>query len=822
MMLLICLGALAPAPAAGQGAEAIQIHLRRASFDPLARLPGLPAPLRAQADSRLLLVQLRQPVDAAATARLTSLGLAPLAYVPDNTFVVRADAVAPTAPWLRWVGRYEPAYKLPASMDRLLQVPGETSVDLRLLTARDADMDALAGAVQAAGGTLVSRSDGLTGNVLRMRLPARVLPQLLARDDVLWVEPFIPLRLHNNEARGILRVPEVQQQLGLTGAGQIVAITDTGLDVQTNLSADFAGRVIQGFSRQEMRADCAFFPEGQNWSDLNGHGTHVAGSLLGSGALSPPGVSFAGIAPQAQIVVQAVSSGGSTLNCLPDDARYLDLAYAAGARIQNTSFGGPTGYSGEDAYGAYSILAQQIDSFLWQHQDHLVIASAGNSGSDVENGPDGVVDYDSIEQPAIAKNLLSVGATENNRPPIVPTCSTTVPEQVCWGAYFFQQPPLVGDFVSDAVNGMAAFSARGPTDDGRIKPEIVAPGTNVISSRSHHPAAFYPQPYNDDYAYDSGTSMAAPMVSGLATLARQWLGSAKGMATPSAALLKALLLNGAANISPGQYGTGPAREIPASWPNNVEGWGRADLAASVGFGGAQQIWLADNRVGLQTGQTSNYTVVVGAGQPLRITLAWTDYPASPMAQKVLVNDLDLEVQAPDGLLLGNATAELTAACRSAEGADRCNNIESVEIAAPLAGTYIVRVRAPVMAQGAAQPFALAARAAQIGDAPPLPAPTLQAYETSPGPALTFFWNSTPGASFYQLEQRMITTSATDGTLQALYDVKGQSISIVEDVGTYEFRVRGCNPRMCGDWSAPLRLSVTVPPKKLYLPWMIRG
>ncbi len=112
--------------------------------------------------------------------------------------------------------------------------------------------------------------------------------------------------------------------------------------------------------------------------------------------------------------------------------------------------------------------------------------------------------------------------------------------------------PISNDPISDNPNGVAAFSSRGPTDDGRIKPEIVAPGTNIISTRSHMPNASYSAIYNDDYVYDSGTSMATPMVSGMAALVRQWLNEERGMAAPSAALVKALLLNGAA-----AYGAGP-------------------------------------------------------------------------------------------------------------------------------------------------------------------------------------------------------------------------------------------------------------------------
>jgi hypothetical protein len=266
---------------------------------------------------------------------------------------------------------------------------------------------------------------------------------------------------------------------------------------------------------------------------------------------------------------------------------------------------------------------------------------------------------------------------------------------------------------------MAAFSSRGPADDGRIKPDLVAPGTNVISARSHATGATYSDTYDTNYAYDSGTSMAAPLVSGTAALVRQWLSKDRGLIAPSAALVRALLLNGASNLSPGQYGTGSTQEIPSAWPNSVEGWGRANLSQSVQLSGAQ-IWLSDATGGLSGGESIDYTFVVTDGNPrMRTTLTWADYPASPLASKALVNDLDLEVIAPDGSIIwGNSSSDLTATCR-AQGADRCNTSESVEIAATQLGTYTLRVTGASVAHGP-QPFAIVARFGSGSVTPPPP------------------------------------------------------------------------------------------------------
>ncbi|MEK7790051.1 MAG: S8 family serine peptidase, partial [Deltaproteobacteria bacterium] len=86
-----------------------------------------------------------------------------------------------------------------------------------------------------------------------------------------------------------------------------------------------------------------------------------------------------------------------------------------------------------------------------------------------------------------------------------------------WGA-----EPIASDMPSNNPNGLAAFSSRGPTPDGRLKPDVVAPGTNVLSARSHMPNSekLWGE-YNEHYLWSGGTSMATPLVSGSAALVRQ-------------------------------------------------------------------------------------------------------------------------------------------------------------------------------------------------------------------------------------------------------------------------------------------------------------
>ena len=523
--------------------------------------------------------------------------------------------------------------------------------------------------------------------------------------------------------RDIMRVEEVWAQLGLYGQGQIVAVADTGLDTGNldTLSADFADRVVETFARG--RAD--------DWSDANGHGTHVAGSVLGNGrdSGSDPdardyGGSFAGAAPEANLIFQSLLDENGGLGGLPDDLGDLyRQAYDAGARIHTNSWGANFFIPPLSRFvtaGTYPPASVQTDRFAWEHKDMVILFAAGNDGNDTAP-PDGIVDEDSIGSPGTAKNIISVGASENVR-------SSGGNSDQAWGEGSIEgallgfnpvMEPLVDDKPSDNADGMAMFSSRGPTNDGRIKPDVVAPGTNVLSVHSQHPDAmelYGIHESNERYAYCSGTSMATPLVAGTTVLIRQWYVETRGQPNPSAALIKATLINGAVDMSPGQYGAGETQEIPAAWPNHVIGWGRVDLAASLAVGASaeREVWFDDASEIGRAGDEVEFTRYADAGdESIRITLVWTDPPGEEeppdidlsivtgeRATPVLVNDLDLRVIAPDGReFLGNGERE------DGGDHDRLNNVEAVRIPNPVAGDYRLIVAGHEIAQGP-QPFAL--------------------------------------------------------------------------------------------------------------------
>jgi hypothetical protein len=233
------------------------------------------------------------------------------------------------------------------------------------------------------------------------------------------------------------------------------------------------------------------------------------------------------------------------------------------------------------------------------------------------------------------------------------------------------------------------------------------PGQNIVSARNDTNVGSN----NCTTISMSGTSMASPAAAGMAALTRQYYtdgfyptgaATTANRFTPTAALVKATMLNSTKVMT----GTGTG-----AVPNNCQGWGRVLLDDALFFTGQARTLFAADDAGFpqgSAGQTRTFTVQVAAGAPLRVTLAWTDFPSTPAASINLNNDLDLQVSGPSGTFLGNVFASSQSTTGGA--ADRRNNVEQVTINAPAAGAYTITVRA-FNVPSSAQPFALVASGA---------------------------------------------------------------------------------------------------------------
>jgi len=379
--------------------------------------------------------------------------------------------------------------------------------------------------------------------------------------------------------------------------------------------------------------DCiTAFPDGPQDVD-SGHGTHVAVSVLGDGDGSGVGT---GSALGADLVFQAIEDYGTTFggcSFLPDDYYLIGLpddftplfqeAYDAGARIHSNSWG-------SDVNGDYTSDSVTVDQFMWDNRDMLITYSAGNAGEDAD--ADGVIDDDSIGSPATAKNTLTVGASENDREgnwdcdetvDFEFGCNSGQNDLLTYGDFFgFPAPPISTDPSAGNAQQMAAFSSRGPTDDGRIKPDVVAPGTWILSGYSDLYQEGYdvlanPQnglfqdngwgvPHNDDYKYFGGTSMSNPITAGAAAVVRDYYDKAHGHQA-TAALTKATLINSAVDLLDENNDGVNDNDFPI--PNNHEGWGRIDVAAATD-GSAESV---DEAVGLTTGGSIEHVFTADGG-----------------------------------------------------------------------------------------------------------------------------------------------------------------------------------------------------------------
>jgi subtilisin family serine protease len=622
------------------------------------------------------LVQFNTPVSDAMRKLLTEAGALVRGFFPNNAILAELSPAALAAlqdiAQVQGAAEFLPSDKVQPFLSSLIATfPKERTLRVSIQTLAPEDAAPLAAVVRKLDGEVEAASAGTRWGVVQAVLPLGAVADLTVRGEVQWIEERPEIRHRNDMAVAAARLHAAPawDTWGLSGKGQVVAHADTGLDtgVLATMHPDFAGRI---------RALIARGRPGDP-SDLDGHGTHTAGSILGNGTASAG--QFRGIAYEAELVHQAVIDAYGYFTGLPIDLYDLyDESFALGAYIHSDSWGAST-------YGAYDYDCRSTDLFAWDHPEHLAVFAAGNDGRDSDK--DGKVDSDAIGSPAAAKNVLAVGATESDRP-----AGSGGYSSYSWGsAWYSRYPalPIRNDLISYSATptpvyrqGMAAFSSRGPTDDGRIKPDVVAPGTDVISTKSavgkNVWTAYAP---NNRYCFGGGTSMATPLAAGMAALMRQYATERAAITNPSAALLKAMIVGGARTLAPGQYGTNTTQEIPFESPNAVEGWGQPDVTGTVHPEG-RMIRLFD-RVGPAGGATNTFDVTVTtADTPLDIALCWTDYPATAGAGITRVNDLDLLVIAPDGTpLYPNGGDER----------DSLNTVETVRVPAAQAGVYQIQV-----------------------------------------------------------------------------------------------------------------------------------
>ncbi|MGB1578593.1 MAG: S8 family serine peptidase [Candidatus Poseidoniaceae archaeon] len=641
------------------GSAPTLLHFGGQTFDPVNILPTVPGP------DGLSVVQFNHADGLEHLAVLNAEEATVLDHVDRATMVVRlhpgSASVLSEHPSVRWVGAYDAKWRIDPSLsegvvERYAVVVAD---DLRPDMLPRLVVELLdAGADEATcgiGQCVVSLS--------ALEPDARLTYiQHLARDGrFLWIEPAHAMEVHNSVAAGLAGVVDVRNNATFTldGSGETIAITDTGLDID---HPDITGRIAGVYTNFGLDPS----PADSN----SAHGTHVALTVLGDGTGD---ASATGMAPSASLVMYPLEHDptgvfgrqGSLYEMLSD-------ADQATARVSVNAWGLNGGH------GDYTSDSRSVDQYVDTFGDLLPVFSVGDDGTT------------GVTPPATAKNALAVGASNG---------SSLAP----W---------------SD--------SGQGPLADGRIKPDLIAPGMSVCSGRAEE--ARFPSGgtcgtgthTNGDPLYMSlsGTSQATAVAGGTAALVREYVREEAGLTAPSAALVKAMLINGAKDVG------------AADIPNGAEGWGHIDLDRTVRpmEGSTMLTTFLDDGPSLRAGYGLLYSFDLDPSSGIDITLTWSDTPGSASSGATstrLINDLDLVLVSPAGdRWLGNDFAN--GVSTTGGSADDVNNVERIRVPAGVlsgAGAWTVEVH---HRGGQSQDFALVV----VADATATPTADLVGLERS--------------------------------------------------------------------------------------------
>ena len=729
----------------------------------------IPESLRSEADPKTYIAQARGPVTAAFRRHITSAGGRIISYIPNNAYLVRLDSGGADR-LAKWSGTqsvlpFEPYYKLEMKLLEMA-VAGQALPDDALLNVVlfPGSEPTAAKRLAKLGVEVLTQDRTPFGAKLVARVPSDQLTALARLTEVQGLERYRPRRLANDLTRPRLGVEVFKAQTAADGTVTNVLREDylglNGLGIHVNVNDSGVDDKHPAFGKRVKGPGAG--------SDPEGHGTFVGGVIAGDGAGSdsitvnpPPGSfkdpDFKGMAPKARLHVLKANDD-KVNNPVSDDWLQTEAATANYDRktsvnvlISNNSWE----YEDQNDYtwAAASYDAATRDALPERAGDQQVIYvfPAGNSGAGTDNGLN--ASPGTISAPGTAKNVITVGAIESGRNiegEAITSVTNTVTEIDDEGNEVEKEvvttttnTPFAG--MTDSDNQVAAFSSRGNVGIGiegaygRFKPDLVAPGTFLISTRSGdwknditstnaQADADAVEKLNDDlgdqYRYESGTSVAAPAISGMLALMQEFY-TKRLKRTNSPAMMKALLINSASSVDR-RYNHDVNSTV------NHQGWGlpnlqRAAPALADANRTLENIWplrMIDQSMtnALATGQSRSWEITLGDDAmhyPLRFTLAWTDPAGNPNAAVKLVNDLDLIVtpisdsslgQAPSsgpGQPGGNEPAEddeteevyygnnIGPSVYNSMGAtnDVINNVENVFLEQPSAQKYRVTVYA---------------------------------------------------------------------------------------------------------------------------------
>ena len=719
------------------------IRLNAARLDTrTAEVRALRKPAGAFAGKRLHLVQFAGPVKPDWRAALEKTGAHIVSYIPENAYLIYGDgaalgrmqAWAGTNEFVQWESAYADDYKIHPDA-RLMdangnpQTPATDIFSIQMVDDAAANVATLTRIGQWQSAAVESEYSLLGYLNVIVRLPPERLAEIAAQPEVVSIQPYFePQKLDERQDQILAgnlsgNLPNGPGYLAwlagkgftqaqFTNSGFVVDVSDSGIDNGTNKPGHFGlyplGNTSQVSRVAYNRFERTISHSGATLQGIDGHGTINSHIIAGYDNFTNafPHTDAAGyfyglgVCPFVKVGSSVIFDNSSADYTSPNFTTLQTDAYNSGARISNNSWGSLSGN------GSYDPNAQTYDALVrdvgaaGQNRQMVIVFAAGNSGSGAKT----------IISPGSAKNVITVGAAENVR-----SLSTTnggkdtVGDSGCSTV---SKPDA--DTSADSANDIASFSSRGPCQDGRKKPDIVAPGTHITggtpqtspppsptgtgqalstfdangvcglpgSGTTGDTNDFFPLG-QQFYTVSSGTSHSTPAVSGACALLRQFFIN-NNSAPPSPAMTKAYLMNSA------RYMTGVSANDKL-WSAN-KGMGEMNLGTA--FDGAWRILRDQLAVEKFTaaGQTRTFSgTVPDPAKPFRVTLAWTDVPGATSATKELVNNLDLVVAAGTNTYKGNV---FNGAFSTNGGvADGTNNVESVFLPAGKATNFTVTVTA---------------------------------------------------------------------------------------------------------------------------------
>ena len=704
---------------------------------------------RLYAGANLYVVQFEGPVRDEWLDELESIGARVVQHAPMNAFVVQArPAVAAALESLRnqadhvqYVGVYEPAFRIHPQLRNAATAHDNQPHRVTLQVLDGGGVRAVVNEISAmADEVLEVVKVGQYFNVRAVLHPV-FFHTLAAHPRIFGLEPF-GVRVLNDEAQGQIVAGNVS---GSAPSGPDYLAWLAAVGFNSSQFGSFSVNVVDDAYSLTGHPDLpngrvAFQanPTGQS-GNQGGHGflnAHIVGGFntgTGSAFEDANGYNYGlGIAPWAQVGVTAIfGPGGSS------PTSWESSAYGNGARISSNSWAFQSGFGApipdyDSNSQEYDGLTRDAQSGVGGNQELLVLFAAGNDGSG----------SNTVSTPSTAKNIITVGASENWRQTGTDGCA-------------------VGNSGANNLNDIIGFSSRGPINssggDGRWKPEIVAPGTHVQAGvpQSNYSGtsvcnAFWPSGQTL-YGWSSGTSHSTPALAGGAALVYQdFLNN--GIGAPSPAMIKAVLVNSA------EYMTGVGAND--TLPSNSQGMGLMDMGRA--FDNEARILVDQTQLLSATGASYSVSGNVNNGSaPFRVSLVWTDAPGSTTGAP-WVNDLNLEVTVAGTTYLGNVFSG--ASSTTGGSADIRNNTESVFLPAGTTGSFTVTVDAASIAgdgvpgngDGTDQDFALVIYNGASGPVPPTAnfsgtpttglAPLTVAFSDTSSSATTWSWTFGDGAT----------------------------------------------------------------------------